>query len=215
MVNNRISFFGSFFGIWVHPRKVFRNILDNRPGYRVWPFVLTYAVFSALLPDFYISTLKSVSLGLAVILCIFLSVLFDVACLFYFAGLTFWVGKLMGGKGNLNGLKTAYAWSYPPAMVALPIFLLKAFPVWRLMFSGETNGVVLMAAQGSAWQILLALIGLALTVWAVIIWFFNVSETHQFSIWKSIGTVALVAAPIMLLIMGAVILLVFGNIHAH
>ncbi len=205
----------AFFEVWFHPRKVVRTIIATRPGYCVWAFILTYAVLQAFLPEDYVSFLGQMPLGITVLIGILFSLLLDVTAFVVLGGLTYQLGKWLGGKGSWEDMEVAYAWAYPPALIGILFMQSRGLPVWFQMIAGETDSRALLLQPHQWWQILFQGISAILTGWTILLWIINISEAHKLSIPRSIGIVVLVFIPIVLLTIGFAVFIASRDFSGH
>jgi hypothetical protein len=215
MGNRFRVFFRRFVKIWVEPRQTLRSILDEQPGYHVWTFVLVYAVLSAFQPLLFVPFLGRLPLDLLFLGALLFSIAFDVILLFFFSGFWYLIGKWMGGKGTFKGVMTAYAWSYPPALIGVLFQQLAYIPQLLSILSGETDFKTLFAESRMSWQSSCDLISLALAGWTAVLLVINLSETHKISIPRSIGLVLTILIPFMLAAVVGIALLVMSQFGVH
>jgi hypothetical protein len=206
-----LSFFRSFFGVFIHPRKVIQNIIERDTHYFVWPFILAYSFLAATSPETYFPLLKKAPLATALSLGGSGTIIGMVLLFWAFAGFAYLTGKWMGGKGTLKEVMAAYVWCLPPAFIGILLNLLASIPTWAQVFSGVTDEKVLLFSR-SAWQYALIFIYYVLIFWSLVLDFFAIAVAHRFSIWKSIliGLIATFIALVLGLGVG-VLLVVYGN----
>ncbi len=205
-----LSFWGSFFGAFVRPRKVVRSVIDRNPRYFVWPFILAYSLLAATDPASYFFFLRKVPLSTLLPLEVGLTFMGMVGLFWAFIAFAYFAGKLMGGTGTFQEIAAAYTWCLPPAFVGILLNLLAAIPTWLQIFSGTNDPAVLVASK-TAWQSAFGFLYFILIVWSLALDIFVIAEAHRFPAWKSL-VINLVAA-FMALLIGisiGVFLVVFG-----
>ena len=215
MDNGFSTFVSLYFKIWTQPRVILRHILDNQPGYHVWTFVVFYAVFQAFLPIFYSPFAGRMTLDMLLLIGILISLVIDMGAFYYFSGLGYLLGRLLGGKGTFRDLQTAYAWSYPPACIAIIVLQVSQIPTWLRMMAGETNTMALLTVPQMAWQGSGRVLSLLLNLWTLVLLVVNVSEAHKISKWRSFGLMVLLLIPITLVGIAGTLLLVFSGLIQH
>ncbi|MEZ5485292.1 MAG: DUF3857 domain-containing protein [Lysobacteraceae bacterium] len=99
------------------------------------------------------------------------------------------VGNWLGGVARTRQVLTAGAWSNVPSILALPasLFALYAYgPQAMLMESFEGDGfavsMIILAAL---------LLCIPLWLWSLAVWVIALAEVQRFSIWRSLGSIAL------------------------
>src|ERR1035441_9192339 len=215
MDNGFSTFVSLYFKIWTQPRVILRHILDNQPGYHVWTFVVFYAVFQAFLPIFYSPFAGRMTLDMLLLIGILISLVIDMGAFYYFSGLGYLLGRLLGGKGTFRDLQTAYAWSYPPACIAIMVLQVSQIPTWLRMMAGETNTMALLTVPQMAWRGSGRFLSLLLNLWTLVLLVVNVSEAHKISKWRSFGLMVLLLIPITLVGIAGTLLLVFSGLIQH
>jgi hypothetical protein len=178
-----------YLSIWFHPRKTIRHILDSDPNKHVVLFSMLLGILTALdkasdqsLADTYPGPFWSL-----IIFCVVIGLIFGPIRLYIYAVVYKWVGSLLGGVASRQEVKTTFAWSFFPMLFALPIWFLIIQMLGRDLFS-ET-GTLLDTNPLIAFIFLICYVVLfIINLWAVILLVINLSEVHQFSIWKGILT---------------------------
>ena len=118
-----LSFFRLFFSVLIHPRKTIQLILDNDPGYYVWPMVITLSALEAINPYFFNMLNNYVAAPLAILGQVVLGMGGGVVIFLFLSWIVYQSGKWMGGVGNYREVRTSLAWGYFPVH-----FLERFFP---------------------------------------------------------------------------------------
>jgi len=115
-------------------------------------------------------------------------------------GLVLFIGRGLGGKGNLSGIFSTFQYAGIPGLVALGLFLFlpDAFFDNALELQPQDLGVVLTISG----------IGIILIIWNIILSIIAIRETHQFGSGRAFGV--LVLSSIIFLIVWVPILLALG-----
>jgi hypothetical protein len=119
---------------------------------------------------------------------------------------------LLGGKGGFKDMQTAYAWAYPPACVAIVLFLAGHIPTWFVLIGGENHIFTLLTLPQDPWQELLQTSAFLLVFWTVILWITNVSEAHQISVLRSFLLIVLSMIPVFVAGIAGIVLLIFAGL---
>lgn len=205
-----LSFFGSFFEVFIRPRKVIRNIIGHDTRYWVWPFILAYSVLAATDPGLYLTFLRKTPPSVLYPLGAGLTVAGMIALFWVFIAFAYFAGKLLGGTGKFEEVTVAYVWCLPPAFIGILLNLLAAVPTWLQIFSGIKDPGILVASK-SGWQYLLLVLYYVLIIWSLVLDFIALSEAHRIPVWKSlvIGLVGCFAALVVGISIG-IFLVAFG-----
>jgi hypothetical protein len=208
MDNSFTTFISLYFQMWAQPRKTIRHILDNEPGYKIWIFVVLYAIAQAWLPIFYAPFVDYATLDMLVLAGIVISLAIDIAAFYYFSGMGTFLGRLMGGKGSFKDIQTAYAWAYPPACVAIVLLQVSQIPTWFALIGGENHILTLITTPQDPWQDLLRGLSLLLNFWTFILLITNLSEAHRISFLRSFVLTILVFVPMFFMTFVVLVLLI-------
>lgn len=179
----------AFLTIWFQPRKTIRWLIDERNPREA--ILLISIVFGMKYLDNVLSSEDgSIAFGLlAAPIAIPISAIIGIVVLYFFGLLNRVVGRSLGGTGDGPAVRMAFAWSFIPTFAAIPITILflavDAFmpptlfvPLWVF------NGPILL-----------------LSIWGIVIQIAGLSEAHQFSIFRAIGTFLLVILILLALAM--------------
>ncbi|HJT25165.1 MAG TPA: YIP1 family protein [bacterium] len=209
------TFLRLFFQAWTQPRQVMKTLLEQRPGYHVWTLVILYAFFQTFEPEYFIPFLSHGALSTLLLVGLLVSVGFDVAAMYFFTGFWLLIGRWLGGKGNLKGLMTAYAWSYPPSIIGIILLQSSNIPTWLRITGGENDFKTIVTAPHMLWQASFHLLSFLLVMWTAVLLVINVSEAHKFSIGRSILTVLLVLVPVMAIVFVGAVFFAFWALKVH
>src|ERR1039457_965809 len=99
-LQTNLSFFRLFFYVWIQPRKVIQLILENEPGYFVWPMVIAYSFFWAFDPPKLLSRSKYLSFPLSLFGDVVIGWLFGILSFLIYSRVVWGIGKRSGGKGT-------------------------------------------------------------------------------------------------------------------
>jgi hypothetical protein len=175
-----------FFDVWIHPRKVIQLILENEPGYFVWPMVLTFSFLEAFHPSKLLSVSKYLSFPLSLFGDVVIGWLFGILVFLIYSRVVLVIGKWSGGKGTYLEVKTACAWAYPPLFVGLIFEFLRKISNLKMVFQGNMDLKDFFSAPMSDWHYVLTGISFLLAFWCLSLTVINVAQAHKISIWKSV-----------------------------
>ena len=168
--------------IWTQPREAVRFLIQSDPGL----FVHSMAVFGAMsIMMGQMSLTRSypgdVNLGVMLLLLVLAACVAGTVHLYFFSMLFSWVGRLLGGRGQFQEVRTAVAWSNVPLVVGvfliwgpgLCIFGKGLFSAARPEMSASPD--LILSANG------FLLFHMAMVVWSVAILILGLAEAHKLS----------------------------------
>lgn len=173
--------------IWIRPRVTVRRVLDRDPGRHVLMITVLSGISNALgnsvqslgkVPD--VGTLLAASLYVAAIGAV-VSILLLYVGSWLFTG----VGRMFGGVGHTNELRTAIAYANIISMWCLPLTLCAVVVFWHALRDPQNQ---------TLYNVLVA-IGVVLIicgVWQFVVLCGTVAEAHQFSVVSAFLTTLLI-----------------------
>jgi hypothetical protein len=130
-----------------------------------------------------------------------------VALFYLYAWVPFFIGRFLGGTGDIRGVRAALAWGLAPAVWAL-LYRVPA-AIW-FASSGTAavqvrNGGVKfdpgMIANGCGVALVFMLLELIVLVWCAVVMSNTVAEAHDYSALHGLGTLVIAAiAPVVVMI---------------
>jgi hypothetical protein len=209
------TFFRHLAAIVVWPRKTMREILDGPRDRATIPLVLL-AMCSGAISNVNERVAGSLSSLTPKVWLIVIGVLIANAIvftlLFYaFAWLAFIAGRFLEGTGQRAEVRTALAWGLAPLVWALLVRIPAA--IWGpahgmgKMHFGD-KGVRIDPAQLSGGCFIalgFAAFELALLAWYLVVASRALAEAHRFSAWRGFGTLVMVAATPIIVVIAAVL----------
>ena len=202
-----ISFWRSFFRVFIAPRQTIREILDKNPKAFFWPLLTAIILTSDDDPRLAIYLTNKMSSSSAIILSAVAEAALTFAAFWFLAWIIYVSGKAMGGTGSLANIQTAYLWSAPPYILAAFFGALGNSSIWLNLSMGETNKAVLDALPYSFTQVLALAAQVVLLIWALVLQVVAIAEAHQISKWKAFwaGTAQLLVIFGVILVLGILI----------
>ncbi len=177
--------------IWRDPRGTIRQIVEVNPNHSL----IILAVFGGLGNAF--SYASGFGLGAAmdvseiIALCIFIGPLSGFISIFLWSWLLSFSCRFLGGAASKQELRAAVAWSWAPVVYLLPLWGVKYILFRHELFTVDKPFI-------HAHQFLTGLHGIfgvvdfIITMFSLFILFNAVAEVNGFSVWKSIGAIAIV-----------------------
>ncbi len=195
--------------VLIRPRATMARILEA-PGARAVLLLFALSSISGIFGDVDAPTVQQITqqtggawvawMIAGVIVCVL--ALLVVLCWFY-AYVPLFIGRFLGGTGEIRGVRAALAWGLAPTIWALLYRLPLAF--W---FAPSSSAVRMRGgnvafdpgklADGCGVALVLVLIELAVFAWCAYVMSNTVAEAHRFSAWHAFGTLVLSAiAPLV------------------
>lgn len=212
-----MQFLADLAKVLVRPAAVMARILAEGPrNAHVW-LLFALSVLSGIFGDFDAPMMDRlirysggvhVALIIAAVVVAVLVVL-TVVCWFY-AYVPMLIGRLLGGTGEIRGVRAAVAWGLAPTVWAL-LYRVPA-AIWFAPSAATSvqmrdasvtfNPGALSAGCGVA--LVFVLLELIVLVWCAVVMSNTVAEAHRFSAWHALGTLVLSAiAPLVVVLAAA------------
>jgi hypothetical protein len=187
--------------IAIRPRTTMREIVDTPSDRMVLPLVVL-AIVSGLLRDFHTRSFPGIETKTWLIICgAILGCIIVFVLLFYaFAWLAYVVARILEGTGDPSATRSALAWGTAPIIWALlyrlPVALLapSANPARVGVHGRNISFTAGMLGDGCFSALLYAVVELALLIWYLVVASQTLAEAQRFSVWRGLGTLAIVAA---------------------
>lgn len=176
--------------MWMHPRKTVQAVIEYRPNYGFillsaivgWPAAIQIAQIYALS--------ESLSLPVILLITVLAAPLLGALGIVIFSGITYWIGKAMGGASSFAEMKCAIAWSNITG-----IFSVLSYATLIMYFKGgwfSPSWVNIPVDRYMAYiffcLFIIQIVSIALTIYLLVQ---SVSQVQKFSVWKSMANLAL------------------------
>lgn len=183
------------FSIWTQPREAIRFLIESDPAL----FVHSLSVLGCLSLmlgelSMFRAAPKDVHIGVLLLILVCAACFLGTIQLYVLSGLFTWIGRLLGGRGLFQDVRTAVAWCNVPLVVGLFVFWGPGLCIFgRGLFTAArpemgANADLFFSANG------FLILHLAFAVWALAILIMGVAEAHQVSNVRGLGTVAATVA---------------------
>ena len=208
-----MHFLANLAAVLVRPRRTMRRILDT-PGRRMVLPLILLAVVSGGFGDFDAKQFHEFVqqsggwpvwlLVAGVVICVIAAM---VGLLYLYAWVPFFVGRFLGGTGNIRDVRAALAWGLAPAVWAL-LYRVPA-AIWFASSGAAAvhvrNGGVRfdpgLIAHGCGVTLVFMLLELILFAWCAAVMSNTVAEAHDYSALHGLGTLVIAAiAPVVVVI---------------
>ena len=171
-----------FISIWWRPRQTIEDIVASRPGYMVLPLAVLGGAASA------VGLLTTYGAGSeltgwrALLACIVGGGILGIVNLYFFAAVTGWVARKIGGQAPAVAVRTVFAWGALPNILGLAIVLSIAAG-WRILAGGvsaEPRPLAILGDYASG----------ACGLWAIVLTMLMLSRVERFGFWRTIAAYA-------------------------
>lgn len=184
--------------IWTEPRATIARVVAENPNRSIWPLAWVYGFCSLM------NLSQSIELGAVMgtagilILNALLAPFWGYVSFSIWSAVVAFVGKWLKGQGSFQTVRAAYAWSYVPVVLNIPLWLLMVILFGHQLFLDLPNAQVLPYAEVMVlFGILIAKVILA--VWSLVIYINALSEVQKFSVLRAIINLVLAGLILMIL----------------
>ena len=196
--SGEVSFWGCFWGVWLHPRKTVRKILDLRPGYFVWPALLFCSVLYSFDPSSIYGFHKRMDLPHAILVSFIVMTFVEIGRFWLDSAFIYGVGQAFGGKGSFRDFYTAFVWAYPPCFFGDLVDIPHNIPKWVMAFMDPPLRPI--SDDQYWWQTLLYGVYFVFWFWSIILIVINNAEAQRISMARSVVVVIIYAVAATLVI---------------
>jgi hypothetical protein len=184
--------------IWTQPRATMMKVAGRTPTATLWLLAFIYG-FSSLMNLF-----QSMAMGHAASVLSIVAMTILLAAIWGYITFTIWswfvtfTGRWLGGKGDFQTIRLAYAWSSVPLLINIPLWLLMTAFFGRQMFLDFPES----QAFSSTEVVLLMTIffgKVVSAVWSFVIYFNALAVVQKFSVLKAIFNTLLAGLILMVL----------------
>jgi hypothetical protein len=215
----RLRFLANLAVVLVRPRTTMARILEA-PSHRGVVLLFALAAVSGIFGDFDAPTIEQVLgqsggaqvavlvAGVIVLVIVALTALF-----WFYSYVPYFIGRFLGGTGDVGGVRAALAWGLAPSIWAL-LYRVPA-AIWFGPSSASSvrvrNGAVAFdpgrIADGCGVMLIFALLELGVFVWCAFVMSNTVAEAHRFTAWHGLGTLVISAIAPLVVVLAAVMAL--------
>ena len=208
-----MQFLANLAAVLVRPRRTMRRILDSPRRRMVLPMVLL-VVISGIFGDFDAPTAQKYLqqsggwqvwlMVTGVVVCVIAAM---VGLFYLYAWVPYFVGRFLGGTGDVRGVRAALAWGLAPAVWALlyrvpgAIWFASSSPTAVRLRNGKVGFDPGMMANGCGVALVFMFLELIVIVWCAVAMSNTVAEAHDYSALHGLGTLVISAmAPVVVMI---------------
>ena len=186
--------------IWTRPRATIRRIVDTDVRNQV-TFIAILSGALIWLERRWSSPSPAPAFPMLVVTAVIVGAILGVIELYINGALLKWAGSALGGVASYAEVRAALAWSRVPVIVAVAIGVLAILI--------GTDGPMLGGEASGSSTTLVMLHG-ALVLWGFIVMLKCVGEVHRFSVWRALGSIALIVAAFALILIA--LIMIFGGL---
>ncbi|MER2106462.1 MAG: YIP1 family protein [Solibacillus sp.] len=169
-----------FRSVWLHPKQTARFFIDQKSVLYAMVIVVLGFMASGLLGFQNTGMYPDIPYAWIVISVLIFAPILGVITYGISVGISFFIGKLLGGTGTFSDVGKGLSAGYIPFVVAGPIYLLWLVISPESFFVQEVTDV--MAILG-------AIVSIVTSIWAVVITIGALAEAHRYSTERAFLTV--------------------------
>lgn len=212
-----MRFLARLASVLFRPRRTMRRILDDGPGQGAVLLLFVLVVISGIAGDFDAAQLQDVLArlgGQQVWLIVGVTVAVFVAMVavgWFYAWVPYFIGRFLGGTGDIRAVRAAVAWGLAPGIWALlyrvpvAVWLTPAAAATVKMRGGGVAFDPGFLARGCGVALAIVLLELIVFVWCAFVMSNTLAEAHGYSPWQALGTIVLSAIAPMVVMIAAVL----------
>ncbi len=175
--------------IWFKPRNTIKHILDTNSEKYVLLLAALSGIYRTLERATNISLGDIMSFIPLLLVCLIAGAILGVLGLYIGGRFFSWIGRSLGGQATSQEVRTAIAWSSVPDIVLLAIYI----PI--ILIFGHNWFISSLEWMSPILTVIIFItltpIGIILLIWRFFLFIKCLAEAHQFSAWKSLGTVVI------------------------
>jgi hypothetical protein len=187
--------------IWTRPRATIRRIADTDVRYHV-TFLAILSGALIWLERRWSNPSPAAAFPMLVVLAVIVGAMAGILELYINGALLKWAGAALGGVGSYAEVRAALAWSRVPVIVAVAIGILAILL--------GTDGPMLGGPEISNSGASVTLLHAVLVLWGFIVMLKCVGEVHRFSAWRALGSILLLVATILFVLVALIV--IFGGV---
>jgi hypothetical protein len=194
------------FGIWWHPRRTVRAVLNDDPRRHVFWLFMFAGVGQAFDNASGRNLGDGFSLGALLVICLGVAPLIWVGFYWLLSHLVAWTGSFLGGQAKAEEIRAALAWSSLPIALTVPLWFVLVALTGKELFIADSD---LFTDEPNLSQLLPVVLAsgamLGMRLWSCILASQAIAEVqHYASGWRGLGNLLLAglasAAPFVALI---------------
>ena len=173
--------------IWFAPRQTIRRLVDADPHKHVYLLAILSGIILTLNRASSTNLGDRIPLPYILLICIIAGPILGIAVVYIFGVLMHWIGIRFSGQASPYEVRAAFAWSAVPnlcvTILSIPLLILLGEDYFK-----STPPDIFFSPVITLLFLLILVIQIVISIWAIIIFIVCLSEVHRFSIWKSVAT---------------------------
>ena len=179
-----------FLSVWLHPKQTARYVIEHKTIVYALILLVLSSVLAGSTELFNTEAYPDLSFVWIFLIFIILVPIIGITFMFITTGIVFLIGKLLNGTGSFWDVFKASSISSIPSICTAPLLILGT----------AVNEV-------SAVGLIVGILTIVTSIWAVVILVAAIAEAHQLSIIRSIITLIIPTIILVLLLIGIVIII--------
>ena len=195
--------------IWTQPKKTVQYMIDNKGlGFGV-VIMLLAALSSSIMSFSDTGFLEGFSLPEILTIAILSALIISIPAWFITAALYTWIGKLLGGTGNIRNMCLVVAAGAIPSIWLMPLGIIAVAMYGELLFAAPPGDFV-FTNMSIGFYFLYNFLLFAIGIYGLVILSKGIGLAHNFSSWRGFGTV-MIFIGILIIIAILFIMLIFAG----
>lgn len=176
--------FNPWLSIWVKPRKTIQTLINYDVNYRFIFLCMIFGFQYMLQIAQFLSLGRNIHLLIILLIALIFSIPIGYIMFNISSAFTFWVGKLIKGKGTFKQIRAASYWTSVPNIITILIWvILMMVHREHLFIAGYEKDVVGTAVNVNA---IASVMQIILGAWMLVIFLHALGEVQKFSAWMAL-----------------------------
>jgi Yip1 domain len=185
--------------IWMRPRATIRGIVNKNPSFRVLPIASAGGILQAVQVAVLFLAGDQLSVSMILVLCVVLGPSLGLILLYLGAWIVELSCRMLGGQADSREVRAALAWSSVPFLATFPLWLIRIALIGKELFTFEKPR--LLSQPTVAYLLAATAVPEAvLSIWWLVVTLKALAEVQRFSAWRALGSMLLLLAPFVVLI---------------
>jgi Yip1 domain len=184
--------------IWVRPRATIRGIVNKDPSFRVLPIAAAGGILQALQLAVLFLAGDQLSVSMILFLCVLIGPPLGLVLLYLGAWIVELSCRMLGGQADSREVRAAMAWSSVPFLATAPLWIIRIALVGKELFNFKPG---LVSSAALAYLVAATTVPeVVLSIWWLVATLKALAEVQRFSSWRAAGSMLLLLAPFVVLI---------------
>jgi hypothetical protein len=185
--------------IWIRPRATIRGIVNKNPSFRVLPIASAGGILQAVQVAVLFLAGDQLCVSMILVLCVVLGPPLGLILLYLGAWIVELSCRMLGGQADSREVRAALAWSSVPFLAMTPLYIIRIALVGKELFTFEKPR--LLSQPAVAYLLAATAVPeVVLSIWWLVVTLKALAEVQRFSAWRALGSMLLLLAPFVVLI---------------